>query len=281
VAWRRDDGVESGCGSGADSRGALLVTLGWRALFLANVPIVLVATFLLLHHFPADRAGPRGEAGGATYRRAVLDGPLLSVSVRFAAACTVFFAAFFALPLWLLQSSRLGAVATGAVMAPMVIASALIMPLATRTVARSGAAATSLAGAGGLCLGTGLLVTVTAHTSMVVPVAAMVALGAAHAFTNLGLQAELTAAASPTRLATAAGLFQAARFVGAAAATGLLAITVAGDAITDDWRGLWIATEILGVALLGWAAVSSKAKAVTVASSDGATPCSSHKRHKR
>jgi MFS family permease len=261
--------------------GLLLVTLGWRALFLANLPIVLAATFLLLHHFPADRAGMRGEAGGATCRRAVLDGPLLSVSVRFAVACTVFFAAFFALPLWLLQSSRLGAVATGAVMAPMVIASALIMPMATRTVARSGAAATSLAGAGGLCLGTGLLVTVTAHTSMVVPLAAMVALGAAHAFTNLGLQAELTAAASPTRLATAAGLFQAARFVGAAAATGLLAITVAGDAITGDWRGLWIATEILGVALLGWAAVSSKTKAVPVASSDGATPCISHKRHKR
>src|SRR5262245_13279899 len=128
--------------------GALLVTLGWRALFLANLPIVIAATFLLLHHFPADRAGMRGEAGGATYRSAVVGGPLLSVSVRFAVACTVFFAAFFALPLWLLQSSTLGAVATGAVMAPMVIASALIMPLAIRTVARSGAAATSLVGNG-------------------------------------------------------------------------------------------------------------------------------------
>jgi len=108
----------------------------------------MAATFLLLHHFPPDRAGMRGEAGGATYRSAVLGGPLLSVSVRFAVACTVFFAAFFALPLWLLQSSTLGAVATGAVMAPMVIASALIMPLAIRTVARSGAAATSLVGNG-------------------------------------------------------------------------------------------------------------------------------------
>ena len=119
------------------------------------------------------------------------------MSARFAVACTVFFAAFFALPLWLLQSSRLGAVETGAAMAPMVIVSALTTPIAARTVSRSGAAAASLVGAGGLCLGTGLLVTMNAQTSVVVPIAAMVALGAAHAFNNLGLQAQLTGGASP------------------------------------------------------------------------------------
>ena len=93
---------------------------------------------------------------------------------------------------------------------------------------------------------------------MVVLIAAMVALGASHAFNNLGLQAQLTAGASPARLGTAAGIFQAARFVGAALATGLLGITVASDAVTDDWRRLWITAEILSIALLGWAAVSSK-----------------------
>ena len=229
---------------------ALLVTVGWRALFLANLPIVMAATLLLLRHVPPDRAAMRREAGSATRSRIVLHRQPFSVSARFAVACTVFFAAFFALPLWLLQSSRLGAVETGAAMAPMVIVSALATPMAARTVSRSGAAATSLAGAGGLCLGTGLLVTMNAQTSVVVPIAAMVALGAAHAFNNLGLQAQLTGGAPAAGLGTAAGLFQAARFVGAALATGLLGITVASDASTDDWRRLWVVGEILSIALL-------------------------------
>jgi MFS family permease len=239
--------------------GVLVATVGWRALFLANLPIVLAGTLLLLRHFPADRAAPWRDAEGiARYRLAVLDGPLLSVSARFAAACTVFFAAFFALPLWLLQSS--GFVATGAMMAPMVIVSALTTPIAIRTVSRSGAAATSLVGASGLCLGTGLLATVNTQMSMVVPLAAMVALGASHAFNNLGLQAELTGGSSPGRPGTAAGLFQAARFVGAALAAGLVGITVAGDAMTEDWHRLWLATELLSVALLGWAAASKRGR---------------------
>jgi MFS family permease len=237
---------------------ALLVTAGWRALFLANLPIVIAATLLLLRQFPADRADMRRDAGRAKRSPIVLQRQLFSASTRFALVCTVFFAAFFGLPLWLLQSSRHGAIETGAVMAPMVIASALITPMAARTVSRSGAAAASLVGAGGLCLGTGLLITVNEQTSVVVLIAAMAALGTALAFNNLGLQAQLTAEVSPAQLGTAAGLFQAARFVGAALATGLLGITVTNDAATDDWRRLWVAGEFLSIALLGWAAASLK-----------------------
>jgi hypothetical protein len=64
-------------------------------------------------------------------------------------------------------------------------------------VSGSGAAVTSVMGAGGLCLGTGLLATVNAQTSIVAPVAAMVPLGASNAFNNLALKAELTDTASP------------------------------------------------------------------------------------
>jgi MFS family permease len=238
--------------------GALLITIGWRALFLANLPIAIVAALLLLYQFPPDRAGVPSDARVARHPRTVMDRQVLSVSARFAAVCTLFFAAFFALPLWLQQSSRLGAVQTGALMAPLVIASAVMMPLAAWTVARSGAAATSMLGAGGLCLGTGLLFAGNAEMSVALALAAMVALGTAHAFNQLGLQAELTAGASPARLATAAGIFQSARFVGAALATGLLGIMLANDAITDHWRQLWIAAGILSIALLGWTVLSSK-----------------------
>jgi MFS family permease len=238
---------------------ALLVTMGWRALFLANLPIVIAAA-LLLRHFPADRADRGRDAGRAKRSPIVLQRQLFSVSARFAVVCTVFFAAFFGLPLWLLQSSRLGAVETGAVMAPMVIVSALITPMAARTVSRSGAGVASLVGAGGLCLGTGLLITVNEQTSVVVLISAMAALGTALAFNNLGLQAQLTGEVSPAQLGTAAGLFQSARFVGAALATGLLGITVTNDAATADWRRLWVAGEFLSIALLGWAATSLKSR---------------------
>jgi MFS family permease len=196
--------------------------------------------------------------GRVGHRLAALPGPLLSVYARFAAACTVFFAAFFALPLWLVQSCGFGAVETGAMMLPMVIVSALTTPIAVRTVSRSGVAATLILGATGLCLGTGLLAMVDAQTSIVAPLTAMVALGASHAFNNLGLQAELRDVASPAQLGTAAGLFQAARFVGAALAAGLVGISVANDAITDDLHRLWMAAGILSIALLVWAAASSK-----------------------
>ena len=216
----------------------------------------------------------RRESGSAKRGGIVLQRQPFSVSARFALACTVFFAAFFALPLWLLQSSKLGAVETGAAMAPMVIVSALITPLAARTVSRSGAAATSLVGATGLCLGMGLLVTANAQTSVVVPIAAMVALGASHGFNNLGLQTQLTDGASPAQLGTAAGLFQAARFVGAALATALVGITVASDA--GDWRRLWVGGEILSIALLGWAATSWKRGGDRVDVAHVPTPRSSH-----
>jgi MFS family permease len=239
--------------------GALVATVGWRALFLANQPIVVAGMLLLLRPFPADRAAPWHDARGLVRSLvAVLDGPLWSVCARFAAACTVFFAAFFALPLWLRQSLRFGAVEAGAMMVPMAIVSALTTPIAIRTVSRSGAAATAMVGAGGLCLGTGFLATVETQTSLMTPLAAMVTLGAAHAFSNLGLQAELTAGASPPWVGTAAGLFQAARFVGAALAAGLVGLTVASDAMTEDWHRLWIATGLVSLALLGWAAASWK-----------------------
>lgn len=64
--------------------------------------------------------------------------------------------------------------------------------------------------------------------------------------------------ASPARLGTAAGPFQSARFVGAALGMGLLGITAASNAITDDFRRLCVACELLSIALLGWAAVSLK-----------------------
>jgi MFS family permease len=140
AAWLGAVAMSSNLGAalGPMLGGTFAVTVGWRAIFLANLPIAIAGTVLVLRQFPADRAYERRDGGGRVgYRLAALPGPLLSVYARFAAACTVFFAAFFALPLWLVQSCGFGAVETGAMMLPMVIVSALTTPIAVRTVSRS------------------------------------------------------------------------------------------------------------------------------------------------
>ena len=237
--------------------GAFVATVGWQAIFLANLPIATAATILVLRQFPADHAYPQRN-GGTRVRHlfATLRGPPLSVYACFAAACTVFFAGFFALPLWLIRSYGLGAVETGAMMLPMVIASALTAPIAVRIISLSGVATTLFLSAGGFCVGSGLLATVDAQSSLVTFVAVMVTLGASLALSNLGLQVELHDVVSPCQLVTAAGFFQAARFIGAGLGAGLVGITIA-----DDLLRLGIAVGFVSLALLVWAASRSQAKA--------------------
>jgi hypothetical protein len=84
----------------------------------------------------------------------------------------------------------------------------------------------------------------------------MVTLGAALALSNLGLQVELRDLASPSQLGTAAGFFQAARFIGAGLGGGLVGITVA-----DDLHGLAVTAGIVSLALVLWAASHARAGA--------------------
>jgi predicted MFS family arabinose efflux permease len=226
--------------------GAFVATVGWQAIFLANLPIATAAAILVLRQFPADHANPQRKEGAPVRDRfAPLRGPLLSVYAFFAAACTVFFAGFFALPLWLIRTYGLGAAETGAIMLPMVIASALTTPIAVRTVSLSGVGAALILSASGFCVGTALLATVDAQTSLVAPLAVMVTLGASLALSNLGLQVELRDVALPSQLGTAAGFFQAARFIGTGLGAGLVGITN-----SDDLLGLGVTAGIVSLALL-------------------------------
>src|SRR5437016_9507178 len=54
----------TGTALGPSLGGVLIAGLGWRAIFLVNVPLGIL-TFLLAHRYlPADRQGPKTDSGG-------------------------------------------------------------------------------------------------------------------------------------------------------------------------------------------------------------------------
>jgi Major Facilitator Superfamily len=216
-----------------------------------NLPIAAAGTVLVLRHCPGDRLPDASDESSAV--ESFAPGTLRAlwwVYARFTASCTVFFAVFFVLPLHLERFHGLTAAAAGAAIFPLVAASALATPIAVRVVSRSGFPRALAWGAGGALLGTVLLSAPGRETPIAAPGGALVALGASHAFNNLGLQAELAEMTPPGQLGRAAGYFQTARFVGAALAAELVAIVLARDATAADLQPLRIVIAVLSLSLL-------------------------------
>ncbi len=53
-----------GTALGPSLGGVLIAGLGWRAIFLVNVPLGVLALFLAHRHLPVDRRGPRADRAG-------------------------------------------------------------------------------------------------------------------------------------------------------------------------------------------------------------------------
>jgi MFS family permease len=53
-----------GTALGPSLGGALIAGIGWRAIFLVNLPLGILAFILTYRHLPADRPGPRPHAAG-------------------------------------------------------------------------------------------------------------------------------------------------------------------------------------------------------------------------
>ena len=82
----------------------------------------------------------------------------------------------------------------------------------------------------------GLLAQRDMPTSIVAPLAALMGLRSFHVFNNLRLQAKVRDVVEPAELGIAAGVFQAARFIGAGLAPGLAGFIVANDAVRRRTR---------------------------------------------
>ena len=96
-----------GTALGPSLGGLLIAALGWRAIFIATVPLGAVAGLLAYRHLPADRRVPRAEGGAFDIRGALL---LAATLASYTLATTVGRGRFGVLNLALLVAAALGAV---------------------------------------------------------------------------------------------------------------------------------------------------------------------------
>ncbi len=129
--------------------GFLLATLGWQAIFLANVPLGVLAFLLALRYLPADRqVGGDSKAHGAhAGMLQMLRDPALAAGLAMSAlVSTVMMATLVVGPFYLSLALGLAATQVGLVMSAGPVAAALAGLPAGRLADRFGARRVTIAG---------------------------------------------------------------------------------------------------------------------------------------
>jgi predicted MFS family arabinose efflux permease len=215
--------------------GALVAVAGWQALFLANIPLALLALLLGLMWLPPDppAASRPQQANRVSVWRLLQNGPLLFIYLQFAAVNIVFYAVFYGLPLWLEQTRGYGADLTGLILLPVAGVGVIATPVAARLISRRGPRLALVIGSLTLLCGSLLLLLFDPQTALAVLLAVGAVLGVPNGFNNLGLQAALYETAASDQIGAAAGLLQTCRYAGAIAATAIIG-AIYGDQATSD-----------------------------------------------
>lgn len=223
--------------------GGLLVTIwGWRAVFLVNVPLSLLAMTLGWKWLPRVAAD-----GGRERRLPRPKAALLGTCGQNALVNVVFYLAFIGVPLWAQHVAGVSAGVAGLLVLPMAALAVLAMPAAVTVAARSGLRVV-LVVAALLMAGGSAAMFVVGPVGIVLVATALLGLGAA--FNQFGLNSLVYVHAERRDTGSAVGLFQASRFVGAGVAapvTGLLF----GAGVTDGgWAMAAISVVVLAASLV-------------------------------
>jgi predicted MFS family arabinose efflux permease len=220
--------------------GALVAVAGWQALFLANIPLALLALVLGLLWLPPDPpATSRPQrANRVSVWRLLQNRSLLFIYVQFAAVNVVFYGVFYGLPLWLEQTRGYGADLTGLILLPVAGVGVIATPIAARLISRSGPRIALVIGSLTLLGGSLLMLLFDPQTALGVLLAVGAVLGIPTGFNNLGLQAALYETAASDQIGAAAGLLQTCRYAGAIAATAVIGAIYGSQATSDSLHAL-------------------------------------------
>ncbi|HXF79637.1 MAG TPA: MFS transporter [Usitatibacter sp.] len=146
-----------GTAAGPAVGGALVSWLGWRAVFLAAVPVASLAAFIAWRYLPRDAARARAGGGGLASMRAALTTSLGIGLAMSAVVSAVMMATLVVGPFHLTRELGLGLPVVGVVMSIGPIVAALAGLPAGRLVDRFGPTAMVKAGLAGLVAGSAAL----------------------------------------------------------------------------------------------------------------------------
>lgn len=235
AAQARAIGVWAGVGSvalpaGPVLGGGLVAGFGWRAVFLVNVPVVLVAGLAALRTVPRDRGDGAPDLDGLG--RAVLGllrRPAFAVANAVAAAMNFgSLGLLFLLSLYLQGLQQRPASTAGAAVLPLFLPLVVLAPLAGRATARWGPRPTMLAGLGAAAVGVGLLASWDVATPYGGLLPAMLAWGVGLGALTPAVVAAALAAVPPRYVGLASGVNNTARQAGGVAGVALYG-SVAGS----------------------------------------------------
>nr|WP_116135981.1 MFS transporter [Trinickia diaoshuihuensis] len=190
--------------------------------------------------------------------------PLLGTYLRCIATYAVFYAIFYALPIWLQEARGLSAADAGLVMLPVAGIGTVTTMLATRIAHRRGARPVLVIGSVMLCVGSLVMSLMTSSLPIAAIVMLSIVFGVPNGFNNLGNQATLYQNAPHDRIGTAAGLYRTAQYVGGSLSFALVGLALGHPASDRGLRELAFVLTIVSAALL-LNAVSSRHLAAAVA----------------
>ncbi|KVM83063.1 MFS transporter [Burkholderia stagnalis] len=230
-----------------------VLTLASLLLFLQSVSRepdwpLLAATLVLcplLIHRERQAATPLIDIRMLADNRA-----LLGTYLRCIGTYAVFYAIFYALPMWLQEAKRLSAADAGLVMLPIAGIGTVATMLATRIAHRRGSRPVLIIGSAMLCVGSVVMSLMTSSLPVWSIVLLSIVFGVPNGFNNLGNQATLYQSAPHDRIGTASGLYRTAQYVGGSLSFALVGLALGHPASDRGLRELAIVLAVISVLLL-------------------------------
>ncbi|WP_217915150.1 MFS transporter [Miltoncostaea marina] len=225
--------------------GGLVAALGWRAVFLVNLPLGAVA-LLAGRALPAGAPAPRAAARPAAAGAGALprSRPYLAATATILLHNMAMYGLLLVVPLIADRRLGLGEGAAGLLVGGMTAAMMLGSPVGGELSDRLGRRAPALAGSVLAAVATLLLALASGRPSTAAVAALLVVAGVGFGLAGASLQTTALEAVPEGSVAMAGGLFMTMRYTGGIAATGVAAAVGAGDAFGAGLAVLAVAAAL-------------------------------------
>jgi MFS family permease len=224
-----------GTALGPSLGGVLIAGFGWRALFLAEVPLGILTLLLARHDLPADDMRVMATAKAAVMRWELLRAPGLSAGLAMSAlVSSVMMATLVVGPFHLSRGLGLDAAIVGLVMSVGPVVAALTGAPAGRFVDRVGARFMSMAGLSGMGTGSLLLSVLPATWGVAGYVAPIAVLTAGYALFQTANNTSVMGDVSADRRGVVSGLLNLSRNLGLITGASVMGAVFAAASAADD-----------------------------------------------